>query len=73
VHVVTTGSGVGRIEGAAIALASEHPRRHRADDRAPLGIDVLQNEFVDLEPSQARDELRRVRRTAADHCDLHSA
>src|SRR5262249_2819422 len=41
-------------------LAREHPPRHPADDLAPLGVDVLEDELVDGEARQAGDELRRV-------------
>ena len=58
-------------ELAGEALALEHPARQPADDLAPLGVDVVQRELVDVEAREPGDELRRVRRAAADHGDLH--
>src|SRR5262249_5336497 len=56
---------------ASEPLAREHPLRHPAHDLAPLRVDVLQDELVDLEARQPRDELGRVGRAAADDRDLH--
>ena len=56
-------------------VALEHPARHRADDRAPLRVDVVEDELVDRQPRalarEPRDELGRVRRAAADDRELH--
>ncbi len=57
------------------ALPLEHPRCHLTDDPAPLGVDVVQDELVDVDPGslprQPGDELGRVGRAAADDRDLH--
>ena len=54
------------VERAAEALALEHPRRHRADDLAPLRVDVVEDELLDGDPGslarQPGDELGRVGR-----------
>ena len=59
----------------AEALALEHAGRHLTDDRAPLLIDVVEDERVDRHPlalaREPGDELGRVRRAPADHCELH--
>jgi hypothetical protein len=62
----------GHLEPALEALAGEHPPRHPTDDLAPLGVDVLEHELVDVETREPRDELRRVGRASADDSDLHS-
>ena len=62
---------VGDRERAGVAGVREHARRHAADDLAPLGVDVVQHEVVDVEAREPRDELGRVRRPAADDGDLH--
>ena len=66
---------VGHLYLDAGALSVEHPLRHRADHLAPLGVDVLEHELADservLHAGEPGHELRRVRRTASDHCDLH--
>ena len=63
------------LERAAEALPLEHPRRHLADDLAPLGVDVVEDELVDGDPlslaREAGDELGRVGRATADDGDLH--
>ena len=60
---------------AVKALALEHPRGEPADDVPPLGVDVVQDELADADlvvlAREPRDELRRVRRAAADDRDLH--
>ena len=60
---------------AVVPLTREHAPRQPADHLAPLGIDVVEDEIADADPvalaGEPRDELRRVRRPAADHCDLH--
>ena len=62
---------VGDLDRAGVALPLEHAARQAADDLAPLRVDVVQHELRDVEPRQPRDELRRVRRAAADDGDLH--
>ena len=62
----------GHLEPARITLPRKHPSRHASDDLAPPRIHVLKHEFVDVEACQSGDELRRVRGSAADDCDLHS-
>ena len=62
----------GHLEPAREALPREHPPRHASDDLAPLGIDVLEHELVDVEARQPGDELRRVGGAPADDRDLHS-
>ena len=56
-----------------VALRGEHPRGQAADDLAALGVDVVQRELaIDVELArEPRDELRRVRRAAADDGELH--
>ena len=58
-----------------VALPVEHALREPADDLAPLRVDVVQHELADVDAlalaRQARHELRRVRRAAADDGDLH--
>ena len=66
---------VGHGQEACVALPLEHARGHLADDRAPLGVDVVEDELVDRHPvalaREPGDELRGVRRAAADHRELH--
>ena len=56
-------------------LLREHARSHRADDVAPLLVDVVEDELADVDAlalaREPRDELRRVRRTGADDRELH--
>ena len=61
----------GHLEAAGEALAREHSPGHATDDLAPLRIDVLEHELVNVEARQPGDELGRIRRAAADDCDLH--
>ena len=65
----------GDVERAFEALPLEHPPSEPADDLAPLGVDVVQDELPHTDPvalaREPRDELRRVRRAAADDRDLH--
>ena len=62
-------------ERAGKSLTLEHPRGHLPDDRAALGIDIVEDELVDRDASSlAREpghELGRVRRPTADHGELH--
>ena len=62
----------GHLEPARITLPRKHSSRHASDDLAPPRIHVLKHEFVDVEACQSGDELRRVRGSTADDCDLHS-
>jgi hypothetical protein len=62
---------VGDLEPASVALALEHPPRHRADNLPALGIDVLENEVGDLEACKPRHQLGGIGRSSADDCDLH--
>ena len=62
---------VGDVDRPAVPLPVEHADGEAADDGAPLGIDVVQHELRDVEARQPGDELRRVRRPAADDGDLH--
>ena len=59
------------VEGACVALTREHPRGEPADHLAPLRVDVVQDERVDVETREPRHELRRVRRASTDDGDLH--
>ena len=54
-------------------LAGEHPSGQTADHAEALGVDVMEGQLADVEAfaQQARDELGRVRRAAADDRDLH--
>ena len=65
---------VGDLEQAVVALAREHARGKAADDLAPLHVDVVQHELAHVDAvalaREARHELRRVRRAAADDRDL---
>ena len=66
---------VGDGQRPAEALPLEHASRHLPDDRASLGVDVVEDELVDGNavalPREPGHELRRVRRAAADHRQLH--
>src|SRR5205807_10251501 len=62
---------VRHLDAAFVALLREHASRQPADHFAPLGVDVLQDELVHVEPRQARHELRGVRRASTDDRDLH--
>ena len=63
------------VQRARVARVVEHPAGHRADDVAPVLVDVVQRQAVEPEPvalaGEARDELRRVRRAGADDGDSH--
>jgi hypothetical protein len=66
---------VGDGQRAAKALALKHAGRHLPDHGTSLAVDVVQDELVDGNavalPRETRDELRRVRRAAPDHGELH--
>src|SRR5207247_4532245 len=66
---------VGDGQRPLIALPVEHPCRQTADDLSPLLVDVVEHEVAHVDAvtlvRQPRHELRRIRRAAADDCDLH--
>ncbi len=59
---------------AAVPLLGEDPPGQPADQLQPVGGGVDQHQLTDrqgvTEPGEAVDQLRRVRRTAADDCQL---
>ena len=63
------------VSTARMVVALEHPPAEPTDEREPVLGGIDQDQLVDrervLHPSDAVDQLRRVRRTAADDRDLH--
>src|SRR3954453_10214599 len=62
---------LGHVERAEVPLPREHPLRQAADYFAALGVDVVQDERVDVETGEPRDELGSVGRAATDDSHLH--
>ena len=64
-----------RVQARRVTGAVEHPLREAGDDRQPLLVRVVQDEVVDRhQVAQAHDpvdHLGRVRRSGADHRELH--
>src|SRR5262249_56747381 len=58
-----------------VAGGVEHALGEPADNLAPLGVDVVQDDVREVEPltlaRETGDELRRVRRATADDGELH--
>ena len=58
-----------------MVVSLEHPPAEPADEREPVLGRIDQDQLVDrervLHPTDAVDQLRCVRRPAADDCDLH--
>ena len=66
---------VGDEQRAVEPLACQHPAGHPTDDLPAFGVDVVQRQLRHVYPAplarEAGDELRRIRRAAADDGDLH--
>ena len=62
---------VEQLQFAAEADAVEHPPREPPDDLEPGRVDVVEREPLELEPREARDQLRRIRRARADDGEPH--
>ena len=61
-------------EHARVAVSREDPLRQPADELEPVLVRVDQHQLVDrqrvLQPGEAVDQLRRVRRPATDDCSF---
>jgi hypothetical protein len=66
-----------RLEPRRVACTREHPAAEAGDRREPLLVRVVQPQLVHIDqvakPDEPVDDLRRVRRAAADDRELHGS